>query len=51
MVIIEGPWDVLAAIHPLPSVLAAVPPVLDCVVASSVEPPGDFCPPLSDLEN
>src|SRR6266567_1556425 len=33
----------------LPSILATVPPVLHCVVASSLESSGDLCPPLPHL--
>jgi hypothetical protein len=33
----------------LASVLAAVPPVLHCVVAASLQPPCNLCPPLAHL--
>jgi hypothetical protein len=33
----------------LPAILAAVPPVLDCVVAATFESPCDFSPPLAHL--
>lgn len=33
----------------LPSVLTAVPPILDCVVAAAFESSGDFGPPLAHL--
>lgn len=40
---------VTSTIHPLAAVLAAIPPVLDSIVASTIEAASNLGPPLSNL--
>lgn len=52
VVLLWTSWDFgPAVIEPLPTVHAAVPPILDCVVAASMQSPCNLGPSLAHLSD